>query len=96
MAVGESSTITLETIASGAEGDSITNVVVVESQGAIVEVIVDNNDDEATLVIGVLPATGSNLGTFAWFGLILLLAGAVLLWAAQRRADELWIQHGVR
>ena len=67
-----------------------------ESQGGIIEVIVDNNDDEATLVIGVLPATGSNLDSFAWFGLLLLLAGAALLWASQRRADRLWIEHGVR
>ena len=96
LAVGDTATITLETIASGEEGDTITNVVIVESQGVVVETIVDNNDDEASLVIGVLPATGRNLGTFAWFGLLMLLGGVFLVLAAQRKADQLWIEQGVR
>ena len=96
LAVGESASISLATIATGVDGERITNPAEVESQGPIVEVIIDNNSDEATLVIGVLPVTGSNLDTFAWYGIIMLLLGGLAIIVAQRRADQLWIHHGVR
>ncbi len=84
-------------MAFGSDGDTLTNLVQVESQGAVVETALTNNDDSALLVLGVLPATGQNLATFAWTGFTLLvLGGALLFWLEQRRADRLWIDHGIR
>ncbi|MCP3974606.1 MAG: DUF11 domain-containing protein, partial [bacterium] len=94
--VAGSASITLETLAFGEEGDEVVNPASVESQGLIIETIVDNNDDDATLVIGVLPATGRNLLSFAWVGILMLLAGGLLILGAQRRADRLWIEQGIR
>lgn len=96
LAVDASAAIVIDTTAHGDDGDELTNAVSVESQGAVVEIIVTNNDDSAILVIGVLPATGRNLGTFAWAGLLLLLGGGLLIWAGRRRADRLWIEQGIR
>ncbi|MDH3463939.1 MAG: DUF11 domain-containing protein, partial [Acidimicrobiia bacterium] len=95
LAVGANATITLETAAFGDDGDQITNVAVVESGGGV-ETITENNDDDATLVIGVLPATGRNLDSFVWFGLLMIIGGVFLVLTARRRADLLWIEHGVR
>ncbi len=97
LAIGASSSLTIQTRAFGAEGERLSNTVSVESQGLVAEPVLSNNEASASLIFGVLPATGRNLGTLAWSGLIMLLLGAGLLgFLRRRRADRLWIEYGIR
>jgi uncharacterized repeat protein (TIGR01451 family)/LPXTG-motif cell wall-anchored protein len=83
--VRETAEITVHTLVAAAAGSEVTNVAVVEATGPVPEIDTADNTDSASVSIGELPYTGSELLYFAIIGLILLSAGLLLVGATRRR-----------
>ncbi len=65
-----------------------TNVASVVVDGPVPELDLSDNTDSATVPVGELPYTGSDLLRFAVGGLLMLATGVSLVAVARRRQQE--------
>ncbi|MCP4305877.1 MAG: DUF11 domain-containing protein [bacterium] len=88
LTMGVSAAISVETMVIAQVDNDIVNTAEVTVTGPVPELDLSDNVDSATVPVGELPYTGSDLLRFAVIGLLLLAAGAALVAITGRRQSS--------